>query len=309
MLSIQSHTVHGYVGNKCAVLPLQLHGFDVDAINSVQFSNHTGYPSFKGSVMSGDDLWTIMEGLQANGLTNYTHLLTGYIGSVTLLQTIKRVVAELRKTNPNLIYVCDPVMGDEGRLYVGQDLAHAFARDVVPLASVLTPNQFEAELLTGMKICSVQDALAACRMLHDRGPQTVVITSLQEDGCTDITVVASTTQQQAQQQHGSTYAVKLSVPRISAYFTGTGDLFTALLLAWLHKCPGDLAAAVEKSVAALQAVLGATVADAGTAAFRGDRDAAVCAARELRLVQSQQCLVEAPVHIRACSISCAAPDA
>ena len=42
VLSIQSHVVHGYVGNKCAVLPLQLHGFDVDPINSVQFSNHTG---------------------------------------------------------------------------------------------------------------------------------------------------------------------------------------------------------------------------------------------------------------------------
>jgi hypothetical protein len=43
VLSIQSHVVHGYVGNKSAVFPLQLHGFDVDFINSVQFSNHTGY--------------------------------------------------------------------------------------------------------------------------------------------------------------------------------------------------------------------------------------------------------------------------
>lgn len=41
VLSIQSHTVHGYVGNKAAVLPLQLLGFDVDPVNSVQFSNHT----------------------------------------------------------------------------------------------------------------------------------------------------------------------------------------------------------------------------------------------------------------------------
>ncbi len=30
VLSIQSHVVHGYVGNKCAVLPLQLLGFEVD---------------------------------------------------------------------------------------------------------------------------------------------------------------------------------------------------------------------------------------------------------------------------------------
>jgi len=52
VLSIQSHVVHGYVGNKCAVFPLQLHGFDVDPINSVQFSNHAGKTEC-GSAVSG----------------------------------------------------------------------------------------------------------------------------------------------------------------------------------------------------------------------------------------------------------------
>ena len=37
VLSIQSHVVQGYVGNKCAVLPMQVLGLDVDPINSVQF--------------------------------------------------------------------------------------------------------------------------------------------------------------------------------------------------------------------------------------------------------------------------------
>ena len=51
VLSIQSHTVHGYVGNKSAVFPMQLHGFEVDPVNSVQFSNHTGYAGgFRGQV-------------------------------------------------------------------------------------------------------------------------------------------------------------------------------------------------------------------------------------------------------------------
>ena len=42
VLSVQSSVVHGYVGNKSSVFPLQLHGFDVDPINTVQLSNHTG---------------------------------------------------------------------------------------------------------------------------------------------------------------------------------------------------------------------------------------------------------------------------
>jgi len=42
ILSVQSSVVFGYVGNKSAVFPLQLLGFEVDVINSVQLSNHLG---------------------------------------------------------------------------------------------------------------------------------------------------------------------------------------------------------------------------------------------------------------------------
>ncbi|KAH9306546.1 hypothetical protein KI387_010950, partial [Taxus chinensis] len=104
VLSIQSHTVQGYVGNKAAVFPLQLLGFDVDPINSVQFSNHTGYPTFRGQVLNGEQLWALIEGLEANDLLCYTHLLTGYIGSVSFLDTILQVVEKLRSVNPDLIY-------------------------------------------------------------------------------------------------------------------------------------------------------------------------------------------------------------
>eukprot|EP00854_Cymbomonas_tetramitiformis_P008554 gene8554-10153_t len=145
VLSIQSHVVRGYVGNK-------LLGFDVDPILSVQFSNHTGV------AMNGDQLWALIEGLEANDLMQYTHILTGYIGSVSFLQTIVRVVSKLREYNPNLVYVCDPVMGDQGKLYVPKDLVPAFSQ-VVAGASLLTPNQFEAELLTGMKIRTTADAV------------------------------------------------------------------------------------------------------------------------------------------------------
>ncbi len=79
VLSIQSHVVHGHVGNKSAIFPLQLLGLEVDFINSVQFSNHTGYKQWRGTVMSGDELWELIEGLEVNGLCNYTHLLTGSI--------------------------------------------------------------------------------------------------------------------------------------------------------------------------------------------------------------------------------------
>ena len=47
VLSIQSHVVYGYAGNKSATFPMQLHGIDVWALNTVQFSNHTQYANSK----------------------------------------------------------------------------------------------------------------------------------------------------------------------------------------------------------------------------------------------------------------------
>lgn len=47
ILSIQSHVVSGKVGNRAAIFPLQLLGYDADSINSVNFSNHTQYPLVK----------------------------------------------------------------------------------------------------------------------------------------------------------------------------------------------------------------------------------------------------------------------
>jgi pyridoxine kinase len=47
VLSVQSSVVSGYVGNRAAMLPLQLLGFDVDCVNSVQFQTTLGTPYSK----------------------------------------------------------------------------------------------------------------------------------------------------------------------------------------------------------------------------------------------------------------------
>ncbi|CAA3033631.1 pyridoxal kinase isoform X2 [Olea europaea subsp. europaea] len=245
VLSIQSHTVQGYVGNKSAVFPLQLLGYDVDPINSVQFSNHTGYPSCKGQVLNGDKLWDLIEGLEANDLLFYTHLLTGYIGSISFLNTVLKVVDKLRSINPKLTYVCDPVLGDEEKLYVTQELVSVFREKVVPVATMLTPNQFEAEQLTGLRITSEQDGREACNILHAAGPSKVVITSINIDG--NLLLIGS-----HQKEKGPSLQFKILISKIPAYFTGTGDLTTALLLGWSNKYPENLDKAAELSVSSLQ---------------------------------------------------------
>ncbi|KAK3426345.1 hypothetical protein EUGRSUZ_F02818 [Eucalyptus grandis] len=286
VLSIQSHTVQGYVGNKSAVFPLQLLGYDVDPINSVQFSNHTGYPTFKGQVLNGQQLWELIEGLEANDLLYYTHLLTGYIGSVSFLNTVLRVVDKLRSVNPKLTYVCDPVMGDEGKLYIPQELVTVYREKVVPVASMLTPNQFEAELLTG--IVSERDGREACNKLHDAGPSKVVITSISING--DLRLIGSHQKEKGQVPE----QFKILIPKIPAYFTGTGDLMTALLLGWSNKHPDNLDKAAELAVSSLQAVLQRTVNDYRSAEFDPQSSSL-----EIRLIQSQDDIRNPQVNFKA----------
>lgn len=135
VLSIQSHVVHGYVGNKSSTFPLQVHihfftiytlffveiyefkkiklllsllqvlGFEVDAINSVQFSNHTYYEHVKGQIMNEIELCEIFEALKSNNLLHkYSHLSSGYIGNASFLKYIVEIVKTLKIVNPNLIY-------------------------------------------------------------------------------------------------------------------------------------------------------------------------------------------------------------
>ena len=84
------------------------------------------------------------------------------------------MVQTLRQTNPDLVYVCDPVLGDNGKLYLPLEMVTLYKTELLQLASVITPNQFEAEQLTGREVKTEQEALQACHYLLDQGPKTVV---------------------------------------------------------------------------------------------------------------------------------------
>lgn len=76
----------------------------MDAINSVQFSNHTGYEKFAGQVLTDNDLNVLFDALKSNNLDEYSHLLTGYVGDPKFLQQVVQVVKDLKKKNSSLIF-------------------------------------------------------------------------------------------------------------------------------------------------------------------------------------------------------------
>lgn len=217
------------------MFPLQLLGLDVDVINSVQFSNHTGYgKGFKGSVMDGDGLNLLLTGLDENGLLeDIQYVLTGYIGSATFLAAIRNVVLRVKARTPKFRYLCDPVLGDHGKFYVPPELVGLMKSHIIPLADIVTPNQFEVEQLTGVAIQNLEDAKTASAAFHSLGPSIVFLTSLEfpTEGMPDTLTIFASQRKHSEDSlspsahHDEVYAIE--VPKLEGAFTGTGDLTAA----------------------------------------------------------------------------------
>ena len=273
ILSIQSHTVYGYVGNKAAVFPLQLLGFDVSYINSVQFSNHTGYPhGFTGEVLSGAQLHQLQQGLaQNNILAKFDDILTGYIGSSSFLEEIAFLVTTLKEKSADLFYCCDPVLGDHGRgFYVPEALVADYKTKLLPIANMITPNQFEAEQLIGKAIYTQEDVLYALEALHAMGPQRVIITSTQ---FAEKALYASV------REGGRDVVLKATFQQVKGSFTGTGDLFAALLLGWSRTHRDNMELALSSSLKTMQVVLKNTQASIEKG-VNDERELALIASRD-----------------------------
>ncbi|KAI9013288.1 Ribokinase-like protein [Gaertneriomyces semiglobifer] len=273
ILSVQSHVVFGYVGHKAATFPLQLLGYDVDPINTVHFSNHTGYDVFAGERLKAEELENILKGLERNGmLKTYTHLLAGYVGRASTLEAVKSYAKKLKTENDGFTFVLDPVIGDDGQMYVSSDVIPVY-REMCSIADVVTPNGFEAGVLADVEIDSTATALQAADKIHSYGCPTVIITSAKlfdrqsasdttgSDDSVDVSTLHLVTSHRY--SSGRTARFVIPFPALPGEFTGTGDLFAALVLARLTgalRAPESaqlelLKKGCEEAVASMQGVL------------------------------------------------------
>lgn len=275
VLTIQSHVAYGYVGNRAAVFPLQRLGIDAVAVNTVQFSNHTGYGSWTGQVFSAEHIADVVDGIAARGvLPHCDAVLSGYMGDVGLGGVIIETAARVKAANRDAVYCCDPVMGDVGRGFFVRPGLPEFIRDhAVPAADLMTPNQFELEYLTGRSVATLDDALAATAALRDRGPRLVLVTSL-----TRQEAAADTIEMLVDDRDGAWLVATPRLP-LNPPPNGSGDAVAALFLAHYLKGLGP-AHALEQAAAAIYAIF-ETTGRMGT--------------RELQIVAAQDALVT-PTH-------------
>ncbi|CEQ40708.1 SPOSA6832_02350, partial [Sporobolomyces salmonicolor] len=355
VLSIQSHVVAGYVAFACAHLVSidRKQGCDVPAavarlgsrccydrsLLESHLSHIAGYGRWGGSKFDAAHLEDIFSALDANGLLRQSHLLTGYVPGADALTVVARTVDRLRAVNPSLVYVLDPVMGDDGRIYVSESVIPLY-KSLLPKATCATPNYFEAELLTDVRILDAVSLQLALRTFHERYriPNIVIsavslpLSELVKLGFADVTassptgrmlVCSGSTIISAPGRPLETTSFGIAFPELSEHYEGVGDVFSSLVLgrfpsldpssptAYLDHHISPLAHTVELAIASLQGVLTKTRAHAlQLAKGRHDwivpREGESAEERvrrlrtvELRLVQSQKELLDPEVLYKA----------
>ena len=269
ILSIQSHVAYGHVGNAAAVFPMQRLGHEVWPIHTVQFSNHTGYGTWRGEVFPASLIDACLQGIEDRGmLATCQGVLSGYMGSAATGEAILRAATRVKAHNPEALWCCDPVIGDVGRgIYVQSGIPEFIRDHALPHANILTPNQFELEWLAGHATISLDDTRRALTALHARGPKTILVTSWRGE-----TTPTGSLDLLASDASG---LFRLRTPLLDVEVNGAGDAIAAMFFVhWLRT-----RSAAEALAAAGSAIWGIL---AKTAAAKS---------RELMLVQAQQEIV------------------
>ena len=281
ILSIQSHVVYGHVGNSAAVFPLQRLGREVWPLMSVQFSSHAGYSGWRGRAFDAAMVEDCVAGLAAIGvLPRCAGLITGYLGRPEIGEAALGALAAVRAASPEAVYACDPVIGDTGRgAYVAPGVAEFFRDRALPAATLVTPNAFELEYVSGAPARTLAGARAAVAALIARGPRVAVVTSL---------MLEDTPAERIDMLAGDAGGLwRLATPRLPIAVNGAGDLFAALFLHhWLER--RSTPEALSRTASSVFGVVAATHA-AGE--------------RELALIAAQDELVRPSKRFRAESVS------
>jgi pyridoxine kinase len=195
-------------------------------------------------------------------------VLSGYMGSADIGEAILDTVLKVRRANPAARYCCDPVIGNAVRgIFVRRGIPEFFKQRMLPIADIVTPNQFELDYLAGRGTATMADVASAIDAIHECGPRVVFVTSLHTDetpqDCIDLVVSDGVDR------------CRLRTPQLPIVVNGAGDAIAALFLAH-HLSTGSAPEAMSLAASSMFGVLNRT-AEAGS--------------NEMLLVEAQEELV------------------
>ena len=183
-------------------------GFQVCPLPTAVLSNHTQYPDFSFLDLTDEMPKIIAQWKKLN--VQFDAIYTGYLGSPKQIQIVSDFINDFR--HEDSLIVADPVLGDNGRLYTNFDMEMVKEmRHLIKKADVVTPNMTELFYLLDKpyKADNTDEELKEyLRLLSDKGPQVVIITSVPVHD---------------EPHKTSVYAY------LPAHYPGTGDTFTSVI--------------------------------------------------------------------------------
>lgn len=225
-----------------AIIPiLSTMGVQVCPVPTAILSTHTGGFENYSFVDLTDTMGEYINHWKSLGL-EFECIYTGFLGSVKQIEIVSDFVDYFGKKN-NLTVV-DPVMGDDGKLYdtIHKEMKNKMKK-LIEKADIITPNFTEAALLLDIPYTEYTDdekVKEYLLRLSDMGPSIVIITSV-PDSITnkDTSVIAY--------DRNNNVFWKVSCRYIPAFYPGTGDAFTSVIIGSLLQ--GDsLPIAIDRSV-------------------------------------------------------------
>ena len=222
--------------------------YQLDAIG-----NHVAYKQFKGRKSTPEEVADLWTGLRDAQLDDFDMMLSGYCPSAALVEQVGKIAREIKSrsyTKPGAFFwVLDPVMGDNGRIYVAEDTVPVY-KSLLKDADLILPNQFEAELLSDVKIHDLPTMKQAITKLHKtyRVPHVLITstrlppsasntpTETEEDlaATAKLSVIGSTATGDMEPR-----LFRITVPALAVFFSGTGDMFASLMVARLRQAAQD----------------------------------------------------------------------
>jgi pyridoxine kinase len=164
IIVINSQVVRGSVGGRASGFVLQRLGFPVWTVPTVIYAWHPGHGPSAHFAPDAATFAALLDSVQrAPWIGEVGGVLSGYVGDADQVEPIAKLVEAIKAANPNVRYLCDPIVGDVEGLWDHAELVRMAGalgpRETVVTSALAPPGRIGNLLVTGRETVLVANAV------------------------------------------------------------------------------------------------------------------------------------------------------
>lgn len=258
VLVISSFVSAGRIGANAAAFCLQRMGLETVVLPTTLMGRHPGWGEPGGGATDPMQLTEMWNAIKKQNI-KFDAVLSGYMGHLDHVTLAEGIIKDVKSQNPEALILVDPVMGDNGALYIPEPRAQDIITRLIPLANIITPNVWE--LFYAIKSFP-HDGVSSLEIARKMAPETLITSAPSGEDIGAVLIMP-------QSAHRISHAKFKTVPH------GGGDSLAAIFLA--HKLNGmGSVDAMEQSIGSIFAIMSAAnKAEAGELPLIKEQDALI----------------------------------